>query len=66
MAQALAALGMGSKKYPTEMTALPGIRLVNQYQAIEHATPTKPPASPAARPFRQVKAAISSCRAGRP
>ena len=58
MTQALAALGMGSTKYPTVITSFPGIRLVNQYQATEHATPMKPPASPAARPFRQVMPAI--------
>lgn len=58
MDQALAALGIGSKKYPTVITELPGVRLVNQYQAMDHPTPTKPPSRPAARPFFQVMPAI--------
>ena len=58
MAQALAPLGTGRMKYPTVITLLPGIRLVNQYQPIVHATPTRPPAIPATKPFRQVISAI--------
>ena len=41
MAQSPSAVGLGSMKYPTMITSLPGIRLVNQYQAMEHATPMK-------------------------
>lgn len=51
MIQALAALGMGSMKYPTMITSLLGISEVSQYQAMEHVTPTIPPASPATSPF---------------
>ena len=60
MPQAAAPLGMGSRKYPTKEEEASGNshKPSNQYQPIEPATPTNPPAIPARTPLRQLTPSI--------
>jgi len=58
MAQALAALGKGSRTYPRRSAKLSGSRNERQTQAMATATPRMRSPTPAASPFCQVMPAI--------